>query len=317
MPSPLPLQDLPPLSSLRGFEAAARLLSLRAAAEELHLTHPAIVSQIQRLEENLQVRLFARDGRHVVLTPAGERFYPVVREALAGLVQGAQVLRQLQHAQPLTVQVYVTTSIRWLAPRLADFKSAHPEVELKLMTCSSDWEFDEANADVGIVFRDGPLAEHLHWQPLFESRLFPVCSPQLLADGRPSLSAEAHDTLSAERLTTLPLIGVYTEAWSWDSYFESLSLGPCPGSNRIIVDTLVVALEMAARGEGVALVNGPFADDDLASGRLINPTGQVLSGQGQWGAVCHRELAEDTRVATLLNWLHCQSQASTSQVSPG
>lgn len=299
MPTPLPLQALPPLSSLKGFEAAARLLSLRAAAEELHLTHPAIVNQIQRLEESLQVKLFAREGRHVVLTPAGERFYPVVREALAGLVQGAKAVRQMQNLQPLTVQVYVTTSIRWLAPRLAEFNRAHPEVELRLMTCSVGWEFDEANADVGIVFRDAPLAEHLYWQPLFESRLFPVCSPQML---------EGHtSTLSCEALKTLPLIGVYTEAWNWDSYFESMALGPCPSRNCIIVDTLVVALEMAARGEGVALVNGPFADDDLSSGRLVNPTGQVLRGQGEWGAVCHRDLAQDVRVATLLQWLHGQS----------
>ncbi|MGS0467976.1 LysR family transcriptional regulator [Cobetia marina] len=137
MPTPLPLQKLPPLSSLKGFEAAARLLSLRAAAEELNLTHPAIANQIQRLEESLEVKLFAREGRHVVLTAAGERFYPVVREALAGLVQGAESLRQMQHAQPLTIQVYVTTSIRWLAPRLSHFQAMHPKVELKLMTAVS------------------------------------------------------------------------------------------------------------------------------------------------------------------------------------
>ncbi len=241
MPTPLPLHELPPLSSLKGFEAAARLLSLRAAAIELHLTHPAIVSQIQRLEESLDVKLFAREGRHVVLTAAGQRFYPVVREALAGLVQGAKALRQMQHAQLLMVQVYVTTSIRWLAPRLADFQSAHPEVELKLMTCSIGWEFDEANADVGIVFRDSPLAEHLHWQPLFESRLFPVCSPQMLVGKSVPLACDA--------LKTLPLIGVYTEGWNWDSYFEALGLGPCPSRNCIVVDTLIVALEMAARAD--------------------------------------------------------------------
>ena len=91
MPTPLPLQELPPLSSLKGFEAAARLLSLRAAAEELHLTHPAIVSQIQRLEESLHVKLFAREGCHVVLTVAGQRFYPVVREALAAAIRLASV----------------------------------------------------------------------------------------------------------------------------------------------------------------------------------------------------------------------------------
>ncbi|ASJ70663.1 LysR substrate-binding domain-containing protein [Granulosicoccus antarcticus] len=306
MPTPLPLQELPPLSSLKGFEAAARLLSLRAAATELHLTHPAIVNQIQRLEQNLGVKLFAREGRHIILTDAGQRFYPVVREALTGLAQGAKALRQMQQSQPLTVQVYVTTSIRWLAPRLADFQSAHPDVKLKLMTCSIGWEFDEANADVGIVFRDGPLAEHLHWQPLFESRLFPVCSPQMLEG--------CTLPLPDETLKTLPLIGVYTEGWNWDSYFQALGLGPCPSRNCIVVDTLIVALEMAARAEGVALVNGPFADEDLLSGRLVNPTGQVIAGGGAWGAVCHRKLAQDARVATFLNWLHIQSEASPSQV---
>ena len=171
------------------------------------------------------------------------------------------------------------------------------------MTCSIGWEFDEANADVGIVFRDSPLAEHLHWQPLFDSRLFPVCSPLMLEGQTLPLPCDA--------LKALPLIGVYTEGWNWNSYFEALALGPCPSRNCIVVDTLVVALEMAARGEGVALVNGPFADDDLSSGRLVNPTGQVIAGQGEWGAVCHRELAQDARVATLLSWLHSQSRASS------
>lgn len=304
MPTPLSLHKLPPLSSLKGFEAAARLLSLRAAAEELHLTHPAIANQIQRLEESLDVKLFAREGRHVVLTPAGERFYPVVREALAGLVQGAEALRQMQHAQPLRLQVYVTTSIRWLAPRLTRFQAEHPEIELKLTTCSVGWEFDEANADVGIVFQEAPLAEHLHWQPLFASRLFPVCSPELLEGESGPLAPEA--------LRTLPLIGVYTEGWNWDSWFELQELGPCPSRNCIVVDTLAVALEMALRGEGVALVNGPFADADLLGGRLVNPTGQVIDGRGEWGAVCHRELEQDERVATVLRWLETQSQSLAS-----
>lgn len=120
-------------------------------------------------------------------------------------------------------------------------------------------------------------------------------------------------SLACDALKTLPLIGVYTEGWNWDSYFEALGLGSCPSRNCIVVDTLIVALEMAARAEGVALVNGPFADDDLLSGRLVNPTGQVIAGRGEWGAVCHRKLAQDARVAILLNWLHVQSQANPSQ----
>lgn len=247
--------------------------SLRAAAEELHLTHPAVANQVQRLEESLGVKLFKRAGRHIELTAAGERFYPHVRDAIITLINGAEGVRQLQHSSPLRVQVYVTTSIRWLAPRLAKFHEDHPEVELQLMTYSVDWAFDEANADIAIIFRDSPVPSHLHWTRLFPSELFPVCSPSMMAE----------DEISPEDLKRFPLVGVYTEGWSWDSWLRlqsSSSLEESTPRDHVIVDTLAAALEMAVRGEGVALVNGPFADDDIAAGRLTNPVGKVVETSG-------------------------------------
>lgn len=304
MLTPLPLNKLPPLSSLRGFEAAARLQNLRAAAEELHLTHPAIANQIQRLEESLGVKLFERQGRHVVLTVAGHRFYPHVREAISTLINGAEAARQLHNADPLRMQVYVTTSIRWLAPRLAQFYESHPDIELQVMTYSVGWEFDEANADIAIIYRDQPLPSHLHWVPLFPSRLFPVCSPDMLQPSdRP---------LSLEDLKHYPLIEVYTESWSWESWFSELSptlptYEPAFPRGKIVVDTLAAALEMAERGEGVALVNGPFADDALAEGRLINPANQVKDSQGEWGVVCHKDIAFNRKASSLISWLSFQA----------
>lgn len=296
MSTPLPIHKLPPLSSLRGFEAAARLQSLRAAAEELHLTHPAVANQVQRLEESLGVKLFKRAGRHIELTAAGERFYPHVRDAIITLINGAEGVRQLQHSSPLRVQVYVTTSIRWLAPRLAKFHEDHPEVELQLMTYSVDWAFDEANADIAIIFRDSPVPSHLHWTRLFPSELFPVCSPSMMTE----------DEISPEDLKQFPLVGVYTEGWSWDSWLRlqsSSSLEESTPRDHVIVDTLAAALEMAVRGEGVALVNGPFADDDIAAGRLTNPVGKVVETSGEWGIICHRDVAKDPRVMAFTDWL--------------
>lgn len=303
MLTPLPLNKLPPLSSLRGFEAAARLQNLRAAADELHLTHPAIANQIQRLEESLGVKLFERQGRHVVLTVAGHRFYPHVREAISTLINGAEAARQLHHADPLRMQVYVTTSIRWLAPRLVQFYDSHPDVELQVMTYSVGWEFDEANADIAIIYRDTPLLSHLHWVPLFPSQIFPVCSPGMLQEIEPPLPLED--------LKNYPLIEVYTESWSWESWFSALSPTlptheSCFTRGKIVVDTLAAALEMAERGEGVALVNGPFADDALADGRLINPANKVKESQGEWGIVCHKDTASNRRVSCLINWLISQ-----------
>ncbi|MAR71171.1 MULTISPECIES: LysR substrate-binding domain-containing protein [unclassified Halomonas] len=298
--APLPLDRLPPLSALKGFEAAARLSSLRAAAEELHLSHPAIANQIQRLEQSLGTKLFARRGRHIELTASGRRFYPVVRDALEALILGAETLRRQSCLEPLRVQVYVTTSIRWLAPRLAQFHQRYPETELRIKTYSLDWTFDSAHADIAILFRDGPLPSRLDWTPLFPSTLTPVCSPSLVMGHSLPLSPEA--------LQAFPLISVYTESWSWQGWFDTQSPSatrPAP-PRALQVDTLAAALEMAARGEGVALVNGPFAEDDLATGRLINPAGKVQPASGEWGIAYPSHLADDPRVEAFSTWLLSQ-----------
>lgn len=304
MTSPLPLHKLPPLSSLRGFEAAARLQSLRAAAEELHLTHPAIANQIHRLEDSLGVKLFERRGRNIILTDAGHRFYPHVRDAITTLISGAEAARHLHDVDPLRMQVYVTTSIRWLAPRLAQFHESHPEIELQVMTYSVGWEFDETNADVAIIYRDTPLPDHLHWTPLFPSQIFPVCSPDMLQG--------LEWPLSPEQLSNYPLIEVYTESWTWDNWLNALDPKlssyeqECP-KGSIVVDTLAAALEMAERGEGVALVNGPFADDALADGRLVNPADRVIDSPGEWGLVCHKDMISSERIKCLIDWLSSQA----------
>ncbi|WP_372741431.1 LysR substrate-binding domain-containing protein [Neptunomonas sp.] len=289
------LRKLPPLRALKGFEAAARLQSIRGAAEELNLTHPAITHQVQTLEENLGVKLFARDGRNIILTAEGKLFYPYVREALEKLISGTEAIRRATASQPLRIQVYVTTSIRWLAPRFSKFRAEYPNITLHLMTCSVGWDFDEANADIGLIYLDKPVPEHLHWTKLFESRLFPVCSP-LLIKGK-------EGELQPEDLLNFPLITVYTEGWSWDDWFSATHVTPCDISNSIIVDTLAIALEMALKGEGIALVNGVSADDDLASGRLIQPVDYVVDGLGEWGVVCRKDICNDERVLTVIDWL--------------
>ena len=289
------LRKLPPLRALKGFEAAARLLSIRGAAEELSLTHPAITHQIQSLEEDLDAKLFSRDGRNVVLTAEGKLFYPYVREALEKLINGTEAVRRATTSQPLRIQVYVTTSIRWLAPRLSKFRAKHPNIDLHLMTCSVGWEFDEANADIGLIYRDKPVADHFHWTHLFESKLFPVCSPQLIR--------ENEGNLQPEDLLNYPLITVYTENWKWEDWFSATNVSPCKITKSIIVDTLAIALEMALRGEGIALVNGVSADDDLKSGRLVQPNNYVVDGLGEWGIICRQDIYNDERVLTFIDWL--------------
>lgn len=298
------LQKLPPLKALKGFEAAARLQSIRGAAKELNLTHPAIAHQIQSLEQGVGAKLFAREGRHIVLTDAGRLFYPYVREALQTLINGTKAVQRATNTQPLRVQVYVTTSIRWLAPRLSKFRAEHPDIDLQLMSCGSGWDFDQENADIGLIYKDEPLPDHLHWTTLFESKLFPVCSPELIKG--------KEGTLAPKDLLNYPLITVYTEGWGWQDWFSETQVTAFDNSHSANIDTLAIALEMAINGEGMVLVNGVTANDDLLSGRLVKPIDLVVDGPGEWGVVCRHDIYDEPRTQTVIRWLLQQATASVN-----
>ncbi len=259
MATALNFSKLPPLKALRGFESTARLCSYRKAAKELNLTHPAISHQIQALEKDLGAKLFVREGRQAVLTTEGERFYPVAREALEILISGSEALRRSTSQSILRIQTYISVSLRWLSQRLPRFRALNPELQLQLISSIHEQGFDEVNADVGMIFCRTRPAGHLHWVPLIQPKLFPVCSPELLGKNL--------GKLKPEDLLKYPLLTITSEAWHWQDWFASAGLGKIKTSHSISVDSTVIALEMAMDGGGIALVNGPFADKDLKAGR--------------------------------------------------
>lgn len=300
MSDKIDLRKLPPLNALKGFEATTRRQSVREAAEELCLTHPAVSYQIQLLEEDLGLPLFAREGRSIVPTPEGRIFYDYARRALELLIQGAESIRSAHRERPLRVQTYVTASLRWLAPRIPAFSAAHPDIKLLLSTCALDWEFDASLADVGLVYRSSEPGPEYCWVPLFEYRLFPVCSP--------ALRARLGERPEPKDLLALPLVTIYSEPRQWDLWFEAAGVAYAANS-QVVVDTLALALEFALGGSGVALVNGPFVDAELASGRLVRPVAHEARGPGSWGLICRREVRDMPRVAALIEHLAARSTA--------
>ncbi len=298
MRNKIDLRKLPPLNALKGFEATTRRESVREAAEELCLTHPAVSYQIQVLEQDLGVPLFSRTGRSLVPTDEGRLLYKHVRTALETLIEGAESVRRTRAGTPLRVQTYVTASIRWLARKLPDFVARHPDVRLQLSTCAFDWDFDESSADVGLVYcpeAPGPgiplgAVVRLH----AEARL------------QPGAGGHARPSPSPAQLLELPLVEIYSEQHNWDIWFEAAQL---QYSTRpaIVVDTLAVALEIALEGRGVALVNGPYAEDDLAAGRLVQPVQHQVTCPGAWGVICRQEAYANERVKVFIDWLGSQA----------
>jgi LysR family transcriptional regulator, glycine cleavage system transcriptional activator len=298
--SKIDLRQLPPLKALKGFEAATRRQSIRDAADELCLTHPAVSHQVQLIEDALGVQLFAQNGRHIISTEEGRVLYPYVRAAFESLIEGVEAVHRNTLDKPLRVQTYVTASIRWLAKRVPHFLQDNPQVKLTLSTCAVEWEFDEVHADVGLVYCEAlPDPAKYHWVPLFEYSLFPVCSP--------ALAAKLGASPKAADLLTLPLVAIYTEVRNWQTWFASTGIEFDPASPHIVVDTLAVALEMALDGEAIALVNGPFVDQDIASGRLVKPLDHRAVCPGNWGLICRRDMKENVRVRTFMDRRTCGS----------
>lgn len=296
MHSKIDLRQLPPLKALKGFEAATRHQSIRDAADELCLTHPAVSHQVQLIEDAIGVALFAQEGRHIVSTEEGKVLYPYVRSAFELLLEGVEEVHRHALDKPLRVQTYVTASIRWLAKRVPQFLADHPEVNLSLSTCAVEWEFDDIHADVGLVYCESlPDPSRYHWVPLFEYSLFPVCSPQLIE--------KMGCNPAAEILMQQQLVAIYTEVQNWENWAESAGVQFDPHAPYIMVDTLAVALEMALNGEGVALVNGPFVDADIAAGRLVKPVDHVAICPGEWGLICRKDMRANLRIRTFMDWI--------------
>lgn len=296
MAGKIELRKLPPLKALRGFEAATRHQSIRDAAEELCLTHPAVSHQVQLIEEALGVALFVQEGRHIVSTEEGRVLYPYVRSAFESLLEGVEAAQRHALDKPLRVQTYITASIRWLAKLVPQFMDAHPEIKLTLSTYAVEWKFDDRTADVGLVYCDVPPdPAKFHWVPLFDYALFPVCSGDFLkrCDG----------SLSVGDLMAQPLIEITTEDHNWAGWFASAGLEFAPKMPSIMVDTGAMALEMAAAGRGVALINGPFAEPELSEGRLVIPVAHRQVCPGSWGLICRKDMRDNLRARTFIDWI--------------
>ena len=108
---------------------------------------------------------------------------------------------------------------------------------------------------------------------------------------------------TAQELMTKPLVAIYTEVQNWESWFLSAGADFEPSVPYLMVDTLAVALEMALNGEGIALVNGPFVEQDIAAGRLVQPVSHKAVCPGAWGLICRADMKENLRIRTFMDWV--------------
>lgn len=258
-------RQLPPLNSLRAFDAAARHLSFTKAADELHVTPAAVSQQIKVLEDYYGVRLFRRLTRALMLTDAAQAALPSLREGFDKLAEAAEKLKAHEAGGILTISVPPSFGAKWLVPRLDRFRTAHPEFDLRIDANDELVGFDDV--DVALRYGRGDY-ENLHVERLMSEVAFPVCSPALL-DGPDPLRGP--NDLSHHTLLHVQWKMESDAAPNWRMWLRAAGVeGVDPERGpRFSIEGMVV--QAAIEGHGVALASGSLVADDLKAGRLVRP----------------------------------------------
>ncbi len=258
-------KSLPPLTWFRAFEAAARHLSFTAAANEIGLTQSAVSQQVKSLETRLRVSLFTRQARGLLLTDDGRRLLPQVGAALQTLSSATQDFDTGPQQDLLTVAASVSVTQWVITPYLPKFSTRHPNIRLRFLSAIWPDDFHSARADVEIRFGSEKQVGQ-NAQALTPSRLIALKSPSL-----PGLLEE------------LPLIGAVGTTDNWSSWNEQHGTDLRP---TLFADSYGMALQLAAHGNGVALVSELLARHALGTGVLVHAhPGSIRSQDGYFLSV--------------------------------
>lgn len=238
-----------PLNALRAFEAAARQSSLTRAGLELRVTQAAVSHQVRELEEILGVRLFRRLPRGLALTEEGEALLPVLTDAFRRIAGALDRIEGGRPREVLTLGAVGTFAVGWLLPRLAEFRAAHPFVDLRLMTNNNRVDLAGEGLDCAIRFGDG--AWHgMEAARLFAAPLSPLCAPALARRLRRPADLARETLLRSYRVD------------EWDRWFAAVDL-PAQGVRGFVFDSFLAMAEAAAQGAGVALLPARMFERDL------------------------------------------------------
>jgi LysR family glycine cleavage system transcriptional activator len=288
--------DRLPLNALRVFEAVATRLSFGEAAEALHVTPAAVSQQIKTLEDYLQAPLFRRDGRKVQLTAEGTRLLPGIRQGLDQLEASLQRLRQDRQSGSLNVSTLASFLARWLMPRLGEFRTAHPDVDLRIHTSPDPVDFARTDFHAAVRFGLGEYGE-LRTEKIMDDWLVAVATPAVI---------EKHGPLpSTGDLAQYPLLHGDELDWTHWSTGDTRSMSALRGA---FIDEPVSMLTACMSGMGYALLRWTIVYSELQAGRVALASEHIVPHQFSYYFVCPEDYATFPKVAALRDWLLKQGQ---------
>jgi LysR family glycine cleavage system transcriptional activator len=289
------MRRLPPLSSLRAFEAAARHLSFKQAAGELGVTPTAISHQIRQLEDGLGTALFERQTRKVVLTAEGRTLSPVLQQSFDAIADALAALRRPPARRTATLSATVAFTAKLLVPRVANFRTLHPGWDLRLHASDDPVDLDAGESDAAIRYGGGRYAGQTAL-PLLADTFAPVCSPHLGL----RVPQELADT-TLIHFEWRPVATKLTVP-TWQTWKAQAGLRELDTEAGITFSDENSAIQAAIACQGVALLSCALVASELASGALIQPFGPILEGW-RYSLVYPAGAERRASVAVLRSWV--------------
>lgn len=307
---------LPPLSSLRAFEAAARHMSFSHAATELNVTQGAISRQIKTLEEYLGVTLFRRLPRALELTDDGQQYLTHVHHAFEQLYRATEAILDGRRTVTLNANVLPTFAMRWLIPRLPHFTAAHPSIEVRMVTSIKPADFRLEDNDIAI--RVGPglpgpegrapspidIVMTNDWSdvravPLLPDELIVVCAPQLI-DGGSASGPPIHAPADLARHT---LLSTASREKAWTYWTRMMGLGEIEPKAAVAFGHFFMTVQAAVEGKGVAIVPRILVESELESGTLVMPFENASVAAGSYYLLCRESQWQTPKVSKFREWI--------------
>ncbi len=306
------MRKLPPLNSLRAFEAAARHMNFAKAADELGVTATAISHQIKLLEDTIGFTLFIRQPRPMKLTEYGERLFPEIQNSLDHIAQSIEGLTASKNKSTLRISTTVAFASHILLPNLNNWTKKYPGIELDLHASNDPVNFIADNIDVAVRYSSKPKG-NLIWQELCRDRYKPMRSPSLFIEPDNDLCAEI-------RMLKLPLIFYRWskpdpieptwERWRKAAEQKGVDLPCISTAHRIKLSGESHALEAAIAGQGITLASLVITQTLRANNKLVIASDIELPGLSYY-LVHPPKLCGDLRVAQFQDWLQTLLKPST------
>lgn len=283
---------LPSLSSLRAFEAAARLGSAKRAADELSVTPAAISHQVRQLEDELGLALFVRRPRRLLVTPRGVELQQALTGAFGTIADAVERVRT-PHRRSLTLSATPAVAARWLVPRLPSLREACADLDLRIHVSHEPMALDGIEADAAIRYGHGRWPGLVSYK-LFDNVFAPVCSPllQLREPGQ----------LPRHTLLHFAPPGARTAPVDWRLWQQRARVPGLDADAGPVFSDETHTISAALAGQGVALMSLALVADELQAGSLLSPFGPALEAD-PFHLVYAQARREDCWLATLRDWI--------------